>query len=650
LYDYLLTGSREGDVLLDPGDTIFVPAMRGEVGLAGEVRRPARYEIKGELTISGAVEMAGGLTSAAYGPVVDLWRPDARREWMLTTIDLATPSGPDLGRAVQDGDLLVVRSLLPSAGNTVKLVGAVKRPGYYPVDAFPTVSALIEAAEGLAGPAHVGMGVIRRPDAERHYRIISFNVADALAGVPGADPSLLAKDIVEVFYQDEMEPAFAVRVDGAVTRPGVYRWSPDLTVSQLLQLAGGALPGAYMERADLLRLTLERTWEVIPVNLRAALAGEPGADVDLRRGDVLQVNTREEAGLKDRVNAAGFVNKPGPYARREGMKVSDLIFAAGGLAPGAGPTIELVRGHFEGAPTPIELQLIGEGEDYRVEPDMVLEDDDSVSVAGRGEFKVRADLVQLQGHVQRPGSYAIKSGTDERAYTVYDLIEEGGGLLADANPAGIVVYRRRGSDVGDAQSEDLQRVLKAVNREAQQPSLQISPDQQQAAMAQTVSAGIQQVVTNPGSLSIVLPPRPVQQEDLVSAIPVNGEELLASRGREGNLELQPADTVMVPRRVNTVMVLGAVPRSGAVPFIAAYRCRDYLTESGGMREDAAPARLIVVHANGSVAPIRLASEVGAGDIIVVPTRHVVRTVRTESDLRLWLRNIVPVAAAALLVK
>lgn len=650
LYDYLLTGSRAGDVLLDPGDTLFVPPLRGEVGLSGEVRRPARYELKGEVTLAQALEMAGGLTASAYGPLVQLWRPNARREWQLSVVDVADPSSADLRTVLRDGDLLIARSLRDSGGNVVTLLGAVKRPGYYPVSACPTVSALIEAAEGLAWNAHVGLGVIRRLDEQRHLEIIEFNVADACAGLPGADLPLQAKDTVEVFAQQDIERPFEVHIEGAVARPGTYFWAANLRVSHLLLHAGGLLPNAYLERADLLRLTADQTYTTIPVDLKAVQANDPAADLTLLRGDILKVMTRAQAGLSDEVQIAGFVNAPGRYPRRAGMKVSDLIFAAGGLQPGAGPTIELVRGHFEGAPEAIRLQLTGDVEQYRVEPDLVLSDDDSVAVAGRGEFRVRADLVVLQGHVRHPGSYAIKSGPGEEDYTAWDLISEGGGLLEDANPAGIVIYRARTKDVGDAQSEDLQRVLSAVNREATQPTVQVNADDQQQALAQTVSQGIEQLITNPGSVSIVLPPRPVRESDWVSAIPVDGALLVASRGQQGNLALRPGDTLVVPRRVHTVMVLGAVPRSGAVPFAAELRCRDYINESGGLREDAAVDRLVVVHANGSVEPIKLDGAVAAGDIIVVPTRHIVRTVRTESELRLWLRSIAPLAATALLVR
>jgi gentisate 1,2-dioxygenase len=57
--------------------------------------------------------------------------------------------------------------------------------------------------------------------------------------------------------------------------------------------------------------------------------------------------------------------------------------------------------------------------------------------------------------------------------------------------------------------------------------------------------------------------------------------------------------------------------------------------------------MIVVHANGAVEPIKPKTELQPGDVVVVPTRHIVRHVRTENDLQTWLRTIVPIATAAL---
>jgi protein involved in polysaccharide export with SLBB domain len=166
-------------------------------------------------------------------------------------------------------------------------------------------------------------------------------------------------------------------------------------------------------------------------------------------------------------------------------------------------------------------------------------------------------------------------------------------------------------------------------------------------MQRNVTQQLRQVMTSPSGVSIVLPPHPVEDEDWVAAIPIDGAELLASRGAEDNLELEPGDTVVVPERTNTVMVLGAVPRSGAVPFTSGEPARYYINESGGLREDSAANRMIVVHANGAVEPIKPRTELRPGDIVVVPTRHIVRHVKTESDLQMWLRTIVPIATAAL---
>ncbi len=47
LYDFFLRGDKSADVRLQSGDTIFVPLAGPQVGVAGNVRRPAIYELKG---------------------------------------------------------------------------------------------------------------------------------------------------------------------------------------------------------------------------------------------------------------------------------------------------------------------------------------------------------------------------------------------------------------------------------------------------------------------------------------------------------------------------------------------------------------------------------------------------------------------------
>ncbi len=64
LYDLLLNGDTSNDVRLLPGDVIFIPPVGDTVGVTGEIRRPAIYELQGE--------------STACRPAVSRRRPDAR--------------------------------------------------------------------------------------------------------------------------------------------------------------------------------------------------------------------------------------------------------------------------------------------------------------------------------------------------------------------------------------------------------------------------------------------------------------------------------------------------------------------------------------------------------------------------------------------
>src|SRR5690606_21299769 len=160
-----------------------------------------------------------------------------REQWRMLSIDTTSDSAEDLGRVGEDGDLLVARAIRDTFGNTARILGAVNRPGYYPVDEYPTVADLVDAAEGLTVDAHMGRGVISRLNRERHFDIITFEVAEALDGDPEHNLRLQPKDYVTIYEQDEVEPPFVVEVSGAVLRPGSYRWAANLRVSQLIMRA-----------------------------------------------------------------------------------------------------------------------------------------------------------------------------------------------------------------------------------------------------------------------------------------------------------------------------------------------------------------------------------------------------------------------------
>jgi protein involved in polysaccharide export with SLBB domain len=66
LYDLLLRGDSKNDVILKPGDVVFIPPVGKQVTIKGEVRRPAIFELKNDESIDDIIKMAGGLNGNAY--------------------------------------------------------------------------------------------------------------------------------------------------------------------------------------------------------------------------------------------------------------------------------------------------------------------------------------------------------------------------------------------------------------------------------------------------------------------------------------------------------------------------------------------------------------------------------------------------------
>ena len=66
LYDLLTKGNAEGDIRLQSGDVIFVPPSKKNIFIDGAVKRPGKYELKENETISDLLDLVGGPENRAY--------------------------------------------------------------------------------------------------------------------------------------------------------------------------------------------------------------------------------------------------------------------------------------------------------------------------------------------------------------------------------------------------------------------------------------------------------------------------------------------------------------------------------------------------------------------------------------------------------
>src|SRR5882762_7919620 len=81
LYDLLLKGDKSKDVPLMTGDVIYVAPVGAQIAIAGSVKTPASYELKGAQTINDLVEMAGDLSNVADSSkiTIDRFADQARK-------------------------------------------------------------------------------------------------------------------------------------------------------------------------------------------------------------------------------------------------------------------------------------------------------------------------------------------------------------------------------------------------------------------------------------------------------------------------------------------------------------------------------------------------------------------------------------------
>ena len=66
LYDLLTRGNVEDDLRLQSGDVVFIPPIKKSIYIDGAIRRPGKYELKEDETISDLINISGGFKSRAF--------------------------------------------------------------------------------------------------------------------------------------------------------------------------------------------------------------------------------------------------------------------------------------------------------------------------------------------------------------------------------------------------------------------------------------------------------------------------------------------------------------------------------------------------------------------------------------------------------
>jgi protein involved in polysaccharide export with SLBB domain len=343
LYDFLLHGVRaEVDRLL-AGDTILVPPVGPQVAVSGMVRRPAVYELRGEQGLNEVLDLAGGVLVAATLRQITVERIDAHERHTMLSVQLPeNGTGDGALQALttfhmQDGDHVLVSSILPYNEKAVYLQGHVFRPGKYPYRDGITVNELLRSYQDLLPEPADHAEIIRLQAPDFRPMTISFQLSDVLLGDDFI--TLQPFDVIRIFSRYEVDPP-KVTIRGEVLRPGEYPLAQEMTAAGLVSMAGGFKRSAYQQQADLSSYVVENgvvtAHRVIEIG--KAVAGDRSADVTLKPGDLVSI--RQLTGWADigaSVTVSGEVVYPGTYGITEGERLSSLLKRVGGIRETAYP-------------------------------------------------------------------------------------------------------------------------------------------------------------------------------------------------------------------------------------------------------------------------------------------------------------------------
>jgi len=241
------------------------------VSVWGEVRTPGTYATSGQIHLSDAVHLAGGLAPDAQTEDAQVFRylPDGQFKILSVKLGPALAGDPAENILLRARDrVLVHRNAEAVEPATVNIQGEVAKPGRYPLTANMTAADLIRVGGGLTPSAETGTADLTRYEwtASSAQAISSAGpsrlsgqhesiaISAALAGDPGSNVALRNGDVLTVRQLPGWNDlGAAIRVRGEVKHPGTYGIRPGERLSSVLERAGGFAPDAYAYGAVLQR-------------------------------------------------------------------------------------------------------------------------------------------------------------------------------------------------------------------------------------------------------------------------------------------------------------------------------------------------------------------------------------------------------------
>ncbi len=641
VYELLLGIGLSDRLSLIDGDRVVVPTIGSTVAIAGQVKRPAIYEMvegHSEISISELVALSGGTLRPSGSMFTQISFDPAGRE---TISDHVSAEG-----TARDGDVIHVKLSQDVQLNTVELLGHARVQGRRALSTTATLRALVDNAERLKPDPYLLFSILETSDPNtKSRRLFPVNLQSILAGtqdyalrdqdrliVLGKSDIryLMSNDVQQVLQfglvvQEVEEPGGSQRrpQTPAPSELGSAVESSGNPVQQVLADLGIGQPtpqttkpadddgqedtenraeGRFACRGLQTLATIVSTTRSGRFAHAIRAIGLDGSAAPLVNPlpcpPIFELFPELLPFLLEHVVAVdGEVRIPGAYPLINETPLSSVVAVTGGLTRDADlRNVELTRFTTDAATgaTPGVRQVVN----------LVEQGFENVTIHSGDVIRFNRTFtdrdsgpVLLSGEFVRPGLFDIRRG--ER---LSEVISRAGGLTAQAYPYGAVFTRER---VKKAQQAGFQRAARELNS---------------AAVFASAKKGIDPLAV----IALQEITKDLNALEAVGRMVIEADPTVLQVRPEFDTVLEPGDRLFIPKRPNSVLVIGDVLNPGALQFISGQKADAYIRQAGGFQQSADQDRVFIVYPNGAAQPVSVSVwnynplQVPPGSTIVAP--------------------------------
>ncbi len=587
LYDLVLRGDKTKDVRLQQGDTIFIPAAGPQVALAGSVRHPGIYELRGETTTPDLLQLAGGYTSTARQGTISLERIDPDLERKALTINV-TKEGRTM--ALRDGDVLFVNHITQGYEQSVTIRGNLANPGRFSWHEGMRLSEIIPDTKSL-----LTSGYWR----ERNRLGVPTPLFEPLETIPYRNGFPLNGQ--RGYTQDPYNNRPSNSLNNGENESNVQGNSPGTLGSQTQQgnADGLALQGSQVPTAT--NATAATLFGMGAAGTLAAANGNSAGNLTQNR----QGNPAVEPGALG-LGSESRTGVPPDYVEQRIQIPAPEIDWSYAVIERLDPVT------LKSALLPFNLGRLVQDHDQG--QNLQLQAGDVVTILSQADIPVPLDeqtkFVRLEGEFASAGTYSVRPGED-----LESLVQRAGGLTTKAYLYGSSFLR------------DSARVFQQQRLNEYISSLSTDMEREAAVRAASSSTGI----LDPNALN--------EQRSLIAQLRqlrATGRVVLEFRPTSFGVDaipripLENGDVFRIPSKPNTVSVVGAVYGQNVFLFDVKRRVEDYVALAGKPNRVADRKHAFIIRADGSIFSRERtqgvlsnnfdSSSIYPGDAIVIPEK------------------------------